>query len=73
VFDHLYGKTRFRKTRLISVLIAKENQTMFFCVLAMQDVGLLISVQPLKRKVVELTQTRSTAFQGKVLGTSWWY
>jgi len=50
VFDHLYGKTRFRKTRLISVLISKENQAMVFWVLAMQDVGLSISVQPLKRK-----------------------
>jgi hypothetical protein len=38
----------------------------------MQDVGLLISLQQLKMKVAELTQTKPTHFQG-VSGTSWWY
>jgi small nuclear ribonucleoprotein (snRNP)-like protein len=35
VFDHLYGKTRSKKTKLVGVLIAKENQVVVFWVLTM--------------------------------------
>jgi hypothetical protein len=67
--DHLYGKTRFKKTRLASVLIAKEDQVVIFWVLAMQDVGLSINVQQLKMKGAKFTQRRSTPFQGGILKT----
>jgi hypothetical protein len=73
VSDHLYRKKRSRKTKLVSVLIAKGNQVVVFWVLAMQDVGLSISVQQLKMKVAKFTQTRLTPFQGRVLRTSLWY
>jgi hypothetical protein len=39
----------------------------------MQDVRLSISLQQLKMKEVELTQTRPTSFQGGVPKTFWCY
>jgi hypothetical protein len=60
--NHLYGKRRLKKIGPTSVLIAKEDQMVVSWVLAMQDVGLSISLQQLKMKVVELTQTRPTPF-----------
>jgi hypothetical protein len=53
--NHLYGKIRSKKIGPTSVLIAKEDQMVIFWVLAMQDVGLSISLQQLKMKMVELT------------------
>jgi hypothetical protein len=53
LFDHLYGKTKSRKFGLVGVLIV-EDQAMVVWVLSMQEVGLLINLQQLKMKVVEL-------------------
>jgi hypothetical protein len=72
LFNHLYGKTRFKKVRPIVVLTTKENQVVVSWVLVLQDVGLSISLQQLKMKVAKLTQTRPTPFQGRILGTFWW-
>jgi hypothetical protein len=66
-------KQDLKKTRLANVLITKEDKVVVFWVLAMQDVGLSISVQQLKMKVAKFTQTKSTPFQGGILKTSWWY
>jgi hypothetical protein len=41
--------------------------------LVMDECGLSISVQQLKMKVVELTQTKVTPFQNGIPGNSWWY
>jgi hypothetical protein len=60
LFNHLYGKRRSKKIGPTSVLIVEEDQMVVSWVLAMQDVGLSISLQQLKMKVVELTQTRPT-------------
>jgi hypothetical protein len=70
---HLYGKTRSRKLGPGGVLIVEEDQVVIVWVLSMYEVGLLISLQWLKTKVENLTQTRPTPFQGGVLGSSWWY
>jgi hypothetical protein len=68
--DHLYGKTRSRKLGPIGVLIIEENQAMVAWVLSMQEIGLSISLQQLKMKMVELTQTRPTTFRRRLPRTS---
>jgi hypothetical protein len=60
--NHLYGKTKSKKLGPTSVLIVEKDQAMVAWVLFMQKVGLLISLQQLKMKVAELTQTRPTPF-----------
>ncbi len=64
------GKKNLKKIRPTSVLITKEDQVVVSWVLALQNVGLSISLQQLKMKVVELTQTRPTPLQGRVPRTS---
>jgi len=39
----------------------------------MQEVGLLITLQQLKMKMVEFTQTRPIPFYNGILGGCWWY
>jgi hypothetical protein len=39
----------------------------------MQEVGLPITLQQLKMKMVEGTQTRPTPFYNGIHGASWWY
>jgi len=73
LFDHLYGKTRFRKHGPASVLIVEGDQVMVVWVFSMQEVGLSISLQQLKMKVAKLTQTRLTPFQKGVPRSSWQY
>jgi hypothetical protein len=63
--DHLYKKTRSKKPTT-NRCIKNEYQLVVLWVLAIQDVGLSISLQQLKMKVVKLTQTRPTPFQGIV-------
>jgi hypothetical protein len=58
----LYGKTRSRKLRKVGVLTVKEDQAMVTWVFSMQEVGLSISLQQLKMKMAELTQTRPAPF-----------
>ncbi len=62
LFDHLYGKTRSRKLRPVNMLIVEEDQAMVVWVFSMQEVGLSISLQQLKMKMAELTQTRPAPF-----------
>jgi hypothetical protein len=39
----------------------------------MQEVGLPITLQELKMKMVEVTQTRLARFYNGIPGDSWWY
>jgi hypothetical protein len=55
------------------VLILEENSVVFAWVLFMQGVGVLVNLQQLKMKVVELIQTRPTPFIGGAPETSQWY
>jgi hypothetical protein len=70
IVDHLNGKTKSKKMGPGGVLIEKEDATMIKWTLDMQECGLSISLQQLKMKVVELTQTRDTPFQNGILGNS---
>ncbi len=60
LFDHLYGKTKPRKLGPNGVLTTKEDQVVVAQVLAMQKVGLLMSLQQFKMRVAKFIQTRST-------------
>jgi hypothetical protein len=39
----------------------------------MQEVGLLITLQQLKMKIVEFTQTKLAPFYNGIPSASWWY
>jgi len=43
--NHLYGKTKFKKLGLTSMLIVKEDQILVAWVLSMHEVELLINLQ----------------------------
>jgi hypothetical protein len=49
--NHLNGKTKSRKGGLASVLIEKKDEVIVAWILAMQKVGLSITLQQLKMKV----------------------
>jgi hypothetical protein len=53
--NHLNGKTKSRKMGPRGVLIAKEGAKVIKWTLAMQECGLSINLQQLKKKIVELT------------------
>jgi hypothetical protein len=55
------------------VLIKQEDEAMVIWILNMQKVGLFVTLQQLKMKVVEITQTRPTLFQNGVLGNTKWF
>jgi hypothetical protein len=44
LFDHLYGKTRFKKPKPASVPILEEDQVVIAWVLSMQEIGLSINL-----------------------------
>ncbi len=73
LLSHLNGRTRSRKTGPQGVLIELKDTTIVIWVLNMQIARLFITLQQLKLKVVEVTQTKSTPFRNDVLGASWWY
>jgi hypothetical protein len=54
-------------------LLTKEgDKTIVEWPLVMQEYGLSITIQQLKLKVVEITQTRPTPFKDVVPRNSWW-
>jgi hypothetical protein len=61
-FDHLNGKTRFRKMKLGGVLTKQGDAIVNTWTLIIQECGQLISLQQFKMKVVELTQIKVTPF-----------
>jgi hypothetical protein len=56
LLNHLYGKTGSKKLRPLGVL-TKEDEISVAWVLNMQECGLSITLEQLKWKVVEVTQT----------------
>ncbi len=54
-------------------LIKEKDAIVMAWTLVMGECGLSISLQRLKMKVAELTQTRVTPFQNGILGNNWWY
>jgi hypothetical protein len=69
-FDHLNKKTRSRKMGLRGVLTKEEDVVVIKWTSNMQECGLSISLQQLKIKVVELTQTKDTSFQDGIPNNS---
>jgi hypothetical protein len=66
-------ETRSRKVGLTNVLIKEEDVIVIAWVLGMQECGLSITLQQLKMKVAELTQTKPTPLKHGVSGKTWWY
>jgi hypothetical protein len=71
--NHLNDRIRSRRIRFGRVLIDAENVAIVKWVFIMQEVGLPITLQQLKMKMLELTQTRLVPFNNGILGASWWY
>ncbi len=61
--DHLNERTKSKKMGLGGVLTKEEDVAMTTWTLTMQECGLSISLQQLKMKIVELTQTITTPFR----------
>ncbi len=61
--DHLNGKTKSNKMAPRGVLTKEEDVVMITWTLTMQECGLSISLQQLKMKIIELTQTITTPFR----------
>jgi hypothetical protein len=66
--NHLNGRIRSKRIGFGEVLIDEENVTIIRWELTMQEVGWPITLQQLKMKMVEFTQTRPIPFyNGNVL------
>jgi hypothetical protein len=50
----------------------EEDVVVYKWTLAMRECDLLISLNQLKLKVVEMTQTKVTPFQDVIIGKTWW-
>jgi hypothetical protein len=61
------------KNQIKMGLRSVKDGAMINSTLDMQECELSLSLQQLKMKVVELTQTRDTPFQNQILNTNWWY
>jgi hypothetical protein len=73
ISNHLNGKTKSRKIGPRGVLTEKKDAIMITWTLVMGECGLSISLQQLKMKVVELTQTKVTPFRNGIPSNNWWY
>jgi hypothetical protein len=71
--DHLNGKTKGERIRFGGLLIDEEDVAIVKVVLTMQGLGLFISLQQLRMKVVELNQIKPTPLCNGVLNASWWH
>ncbi len=54
------------------MLMEEEDVTVYKWTLAMRECSLLISLNQLKLKVVEMTQRKVTPFRDGILGKTWW-
>ncbi len=63
--NHLNGKTWMKKVGVEGILIVKEN-VVVVC-------WILVNMQQLKLKVVEINQSIPTSFQNGIPWDSWWY
>jgi hypothetical protein len=66
-------KNQIKEDGLGGVLIEEEDAIVIAWTLIMDGCGLSISLQQLKMKVVELTQTRVKPFQNGIPSNNWWY
>jgi hypothetical protein len=71
--NHLNGRLRRRRIKFGGVLTYEENVAIVRWVLTMQEVGLPITLQQLKMKMVQVTQTKPAPFYNGIPGASWWY
>jgi hypothetical protein len=55
------------------MLTKEEDQTVVAWTLGMQECGLFITLQQLKMKVAEVTQTRPTPLKNGMPTESWWH
>jgi len=69
----LNGRTRNKRIGFGEVLTNEKNVTIIRWVLIMQEVGLPITLQQLKMKMIELTQSIPTPFYNGIPSVSWWY
>jgi len=65
--NHLNDKIRSRRIKFGGVLTYEENVAIVRWVFTMQKVGLLITLQQLKMKILEVTQTRFAPFYNGIL------
>ncbi len=70
IYDHLNRQTRSRKMGVKDVLTNEEDVIVMAWVLAMQKVGMSITMHQLKMKVAKLTQTMATPFQNGTPSTT---
>jgi len=69
----LNGRTKRRRIGFGGLLIDEKNVAIVKWVLTMQKMGLPITLQQLKLKMVEFTQTRPIPFHNGIPRVSWWY
>jgi hypothetical protein len=70
--NHFNGGIRSRRIRFGGVLTDEENVAIVRWVFPMHEVGLPITLQQLKMKMVEFTQTRPAPFYSGIPSASWW-
>jgi hypothetical protein len=71
--NHLNDRRTSRRIRFGGVLTNEKNVVIVRWVLIMQEVGLPITLQQLKMKMLEFTQTRLAPFYNGIPSASWWY
>jgi len=72
LFDHMTGRITKRKYGPQGVLSDEEEASVVKWVLKMKEDGQSVSIQQLKLKVAEITQSRPTPFTKGIPGDSWW-
>jgi hypothetical protein len=71
LYDHLTGKIKKRK-RGQGVLSQEEEALVVEWILKTQEEGHSVTIQQLKLKVAEITQSRPTPFTKGIPGPTWW-
>jgi hypothetical protein len=73
LINNLNGRMKNKRIGFGRVLIDEKNDAIVRWVLTMQEVGLPITLQQLKMKMLELTQTKPAPFYNGILGVNCWY
>jgi hypothetical protein len=72
LYDHLTGKIKKRKRGPQGVLSQEEEALVVEWILETQEEGHSVTIQQLKLKVAEITQSRPTPFTKGIPGPTWW-
>ncbi len=72
LYDHLTGKIKKRKRGPQGVLSQEEEALVVEWILKTQEEGHSVTIQQLKLKVAEITQSRPTPFTKGIPGPTWW-